>query len=209
MHLSETENHWSYSQSFNMTVDFCVWALEHDGLQTPPFNAHPDGNNILRKAGLQPSEWRSWIARVVELQNQQSLLLEQTAGTNRGQLAIPVFLEDANDPVTAYPAGTLVRDQLHTMWEQYRSFTKERQKWKKLLIQQQRQNDLNQQLWNDLQSYKSRLPGLSIYLVRYPQPVESLLPPASGILTLHSPHFDYKTFRNRVFQIADQLSLNS
>lgn len=52
-------------RSWDGDVDFCVWVLEVDGLQVPPFTHHADGNGQLRAQGLTRSDWQQWISRVV------------------------------------------------------------------------------------------------------------------------------------------------
>lgn len=60
---------WAIDQSFNTFVDFCIWVLEIDGLQVPPFDQHPEGNRILQNQGLNADNWRQWLATVVALQD--------------------------------------------------------------------------------------------------------------------------------------------
>jgi hypothetical protein len=79
MHMLGSSNPWSYSQGFNMFVDFCVWVLEADGVHVPPFDQHSDGDGTLRAAGLDAEGWRIWLARVVNLQYEQQQRHQQRA----------------------------------------------------------------------------------------------------------------------------------
>jgi len=198
---------WLYHQSFNMMVDFCIWVLEQDGLQIPPFDAHSDGDGMLRRAGLQTSEWESWLVHIVELQHQQAQILRQKAGTNKGQMAIPHFLYDAHDPPTAWLGTASVKECLYPMWEQYKMLSRQRKKWEKSVAKQWRASGANQRLWTDLQSYRAYVPSLTIYLVEYSRLVEYLIPPMSGILTLNSDPFNSEDFHRRVLHTAECLSL--
>lgn len=69
--LGSEEKPWFCDYSFNMSVDFCIWILELDGLRVPPFDHHPPGNGILQAAGLDADGWRLWLREVVNLQHQQ------------------------------------------------------------------------------------------------------------------------------------------
>jgi hypothetical protein len=39
MFVRGTTQPWYFSEA----IDFCVWALQQDGLSAPPFDQHPDG----------------------------------------------------------------------------------------------------------------------------------------------------------------------
>jgi hypothetical protein len=46
--LGSEEKPWYCSYRFNMSVDFCIWVLESDGLRVLPFDQHPSGAGISR-----------------------------------------------------------------------------------------------------------------------------------------------------------------
>jgi len=58
---------WHFRTNPDGGVGFCLWALQHDGLQVPPFDRHPAGNGSLRAAGLTPDGWWGWFQRVIAL----------------------------------------------------------------------------------------------------------------------------------------------
>lgn len=207
MYREGTEHPWFYQQGFNMMIDFCVWVLEEDGLQISPFDVHPDGTGILRRAGLQNVAWKSWLAQIVDLQRKQTQILQQTAGTNKGRVAAPHFIYEAHNPPAAWSGTASVKECLDTMWEQYKLLSRQRREWEKPVTKQWQESGANQRLWTDLQSYKARLPSLTLYLIEYAKPVEYLLPPTSSILTVDGNHFDYGNFYHRVLHAAEQLSL--
>lgn len=56
---------------FESIPDFCVWVLERDGLQVPPFDQHPDGNGELRDLGMTGEQWQAWFHKFVSLLDQR------------------------------------------------------------------------------------------------------------------------------------------
>lgn len=54
-------------------IDFCVWALEKDGLRVAPFDQHPDGDGSLRSRGMTTEAWRAWSTRTALLVDQRRL----------------------------------------------------------------------------------------------------------------------------------------
>lgn len=59
----------SIVEDFNIYIDFCVWVLQVDGLNVPPFDKHKKGNKILQNQGLTPDRWQEWIIKVVTTQD--------------------------------------------------------------------------------------------------------------------------------------------
>jgi hypothetical protein len=62
---------------FNRALDFCVWVLEFDGLQAPPFDRHGDGDGSLQALGLDPGTWQVWVAQVAAALGQRVVYQEQ------------------------------------------------------------------------------------------------------------------------------------
>lgn len=56
---------------FYPQVDFCIWVLEQDGLQVPPFDCHPAGDGRLQARGMDADAWRLWGKRIVLLLDQR------------------------------------------------------------------------------------------------------------------------------------------
>ena len=52
-------------------VDFCIWVLEQDGLQVPPFDCHSAGDGRLQARGMDADAWRLWVKRIVLLLDQR------------------------------------------------------------------------------------------------------------------------------------------
>src|SRR5215469_12418908 len=70
-----TEPPWFCDFGFNLCVDFCLWTLEVDGLQVPPFAHHPSGDGALQASEILP-EGRHGKAAWKQLEALQQLPLE-------------------------------------------------------------------------------------------------------------------------------------
>jgi hypothetical protein len=75
-----------YRVGYNRALDFCVWALERDGLQVRPFDRHREGTGALRDVGLDATGWAAWVEAVTEAtvrraasQLERSRLLDRAA----------------------------------------------------------------------------------------------------------------------------------
>src|SRR5712691_2593664 len=66
MRLLHSRNAWHYRQGSDPAVDFCLWVLQVDGLNVPPFDQHPDGDGSLRALGLTEDSWQTWFSRVLD-----------------------------------------------------------------------------------------------------------------------------------------------
>lgn len=62
---------------YSRELDFCIWVLEIDGLEVPPFQHHPDGDKSLRKRGLTVDSWRGWFNAVAAVVASQALYRSQ------------------------------------------------------------------------------------------------------------------------------------
>ncbi|NEO85414.1 MAG: hypothetical protein F6J87_14365 [Spirulina sp. SIO3F2] len=70
---SSESTDWCFDIGSNHKVDFCLWALQWDGLRVAPFQSHPDGTAELRNLGLNAQDWITWFYKVVYSQNSQLL----------------------------------------------------------------------------------------------------------------------------------------
>lgn len=77
LNLNLDDRPFQYRIKFSHFADFCVWVLEIDGLQVPPFCQHPDGNGALQARGLNANNWKSWLAWVVDLDQSYGLSWKQ------------------------------------------------------------------------------------------------------------------------------------
>ncbi|MBO0794512.1 MAG: hypothetical protein J2P36_26660 [Ktedonobacteraceae bacterium] len=79
------ENPWLCLTETDRNANFCIWVLEVDGLRVPPFEHHSEGNGILRAAGLNEGNWRSWVEEMTRLKDQHSYASQK------------LFVQTAND----------------------------------------------------------------------------------------------------------------
>lgn len=61
-------------------------------------------------------------------------------------------------------------------------------------------------LWRALEPYQTRLDGLIIYYIEYPQRIDYLVPPLSVVMTLVDGKLDYKDIIPRAVQAAETLA---
>src|SRR6266480_4720992 len=129
MQLLHSRNSWTYGYGFNMAVDFCIWALEVDGLRALPFDSHADGDGSLQTAGLDANEWQSWLIRVVNLQDKQQQRLrqeEQRDPLKHQKDFSALLLSEAHHPAAAWQGNAAVGNRLATLWDQYGPLSNDR-----------------------------------------------------------------------------------
>lgn len=209
MRLLHSRNSWTFSGGFNMTVDFCIWVLEVDGLYVPPFDQHPEGDGSLRAAGLDAEAWQSWLMRVVNLQYEQQR-------TRKGPLNQQVdwqsvLISEAYNPPRAWIGTATVGNRLAELWTQYGPLSNERNKAEARLARkrQQVETDRRMNLWRDLSPYHSRIPTLVIHMVQYEKPINYLIPPVSVIMTYTGEQPGAAEFRERLLDAAAGLTASS
>jgi hypothetical protein len=107
MYRLGTGPHWFCEYGFNLYVDFCLWTLEVDGLQVPPFAHHPPGDGTLQFAGLDAAGWRAWTDDVVTGQYRQARAVRQP------------FMEETEQWWRSIQARGLSLDQIQDAGRQY------------------------------------------------------------------------------------------
>jgi len=214
MHLLGSRNTFSYSNGFNMMVDFCIWVLEVDGLQVTPFDQHPEGDGSLRAVGLDAGGWQSWLIRVVNLQYEQrqtnmKLVLEDPLNMQKRDFR-SFFIPEVHNPPMAWKGDATIGSRLVELWEQYKPVSNERRKWETKQLRTIRKEDRkgSKRLYDELQPYHSLLPMLEILFVSYAQPINYLIFPVSVIMTATEGQPDVAEFRERVLDAAAGLTAN-
>ena len=197
MHTVGSASPWLFRYDYSRLIDFCLWVLEKDGLQVSPFDAHLPGDNSLRQAGLQASEWLEWLKEVVNLHEQQRQVVLQKHMLG-GQGSLPSEILMASDPPSIWRGNAQVKQHLQELWTQYQPVSSTRRKWLRALTTQIR--SAGQQLWHDLQLYQTRLPALMVYFVEYPQQVLLPIPPISIIMTVVNGSMSGEDFRRQILQ---------
>ncbi len=214
MHMLGSRNTWTYSQGFNMSVDFCIWVLEVDGLQVTPFDQHLDGDGSLRAVGLDALSWQLWLIRVVNLQYEQQQLGTQRAlkdpfNTQKANLA-SFFIPEAMNPSAAWTGDAAIGHRLVELWKQYGPISNERSKWETKQSRRWQKEEARggKILYDELQPYYSRIPTMIIHFVNYAQPINYLISPVSVIMTATEYQPDAAEFREYVLDAAAGLTTN-
>jgi hypothetical protein len=57
---------WSCVCKYDSYIDFLIWILEIDGLQTSTYHQHSDGDHSLRSQGLTMESWELWLTEYVQ-----------------------------------------------------------------------------------------------------------------------------------------------
>src|SRR5258708_5633386 len=192
-----------------MGVDLCIWVVEVDGVDVPPFDQHPEGDGSLSAAGLDAEAWQSWLMRVVNLQYEQQR-------TRKGPLNQQVdwqtvLISEAYSPPRAWIGTATVGNRLAELWTQYGPLSNERNKAEARLARkrQQVETDRRMNLWRDLSPYHSRIPTLVIHMVQYEKPINYLIPPVSVVMTYTGEQPGAAEFRERLLDAAAGLTASS
>ncbi len=187
---------WSWRSGSNMMIDFCVWALETDGLQVSPFNRHPDGSGELRECGLTRQAWWTWFADVVALQ--------ADLGASARAAVAPGYVPPAFDPPAVWAGTPTVGERLRELWKIYGTLSEQRRAWERNTDALIRSVSFRR-LWDDLRPYHTRLVTLHVHLVAYPSPVECPVPPDALVLGINGTLPDGAAFHDAVLRGARNL----
>lgn len=162
---------WHYGTSFDGGVDFCLWALERDGLQVPPIDRHPDADGSLRAAGLDADAWLAWLRRTVAAMDERAEVLQRR----------PPDLDRlrALQPERLWQGSAAVARRLEQLDELYGQVFNRRKRTAELEFHPLA---VNRRLWDALAPYRRATPPLQIALTAYPGPTRLAVPPATLIL---------------------------
>ena len=194
---------WRMSAGFNLSIDFCVWILEVDGLHVPPFTHHPRYVGQLQTIGLTAATWYGWLERVVALQ----VDCDRQASARRGTDALFELMgsHPAYTPARAWPGDLHIREQLTEQWDRYLEVSnRRREREQPLLIPDGPK--LQPTLWEALEPYRTRLEMLKVYLVGYPVAVEHSVPPVSLLIAIGGQEFDQAALRAKILRGAAGLA---
>jgi hypothetical protein len=213
---------WLWSYGFESTIDFCVWALETDGLRVPPFDQHPDGNGELRLRGLTAAAREAWFREVVRMVGDDEArrifwTMVREKMRRRGgpvHLPSPPFM----DPMAAWhgPAevGALLAEWhrlppemamlARERWSGYPRVGNQRHEVEHGTIEMR--HDVTRQLWRELKPYHRCMPRLRVHVVAYPTRVQYVAPPDAVVLGLSEPFTDPMAFRQAVLGAAEAVA---
>jgi hypothetical protein len=191
---------WTFSTSDHPEIEFCVWALQRDGLRAPPFDLHADGDGELRSAGLTADAWSAWLAGVVG--EVASLQERRQADFTQGMERFFIGLERPPTPqemhelaveprperaaVELWAGAPGVGERLGELRDEYRTWRSRRESEMREVVQAglaelSARPDTGNRLWRAIQRYRP-LPPLWFFMVDYPDTVLAVVPPASAVL---------------------------
>ncbi|HTK07094.1 MAG TPA: hypothetical protein VL485_07995 [Ktedonobacteraceae bacterium] len=207
MHLLHSRNSWYYSISFDIMIDFCIWALQVDGLHVPPFDKHPNGNNSLRDAGLSSADWQAWLLRVLHQQSEFKQTLQLQASVDLLKDLILQRSPAPHYPPSVWNGRNTIRERLLELWEQYGPISNQRKRQEPAFARRLRKEEQKsgKRLYDELRPYYKRIPPLSIYLVAYEQPLDCLVLPSTLLMTQQEGQPEPEEFRERVLAAAEEL----
>lgn len=64
--INDESPSWSCGCQYNSCIDFLIWVLEIDGLQTSTYYQHSDGDHSLRSQGLTLESWELWMTECIQ-----------------------------------------------------------------------------------------------------------------------------------------------
>lgn len=165
---------FSYGDSL-VDLHFALWVLTEDGLQVPPFDAHPEGDQQLRDVGLRAEDWRQWVRALIEAEERARYQLMSLAVRARGAFA--------QNPAQVWAGPPAVANALDALWQQYRTTV-----WPAtidLLHEHRRMiaSMTHQSWWLNLPSPESFDQSWTFYSVAYPRIVWYPVTPSSLIIT--------------------------
>jgi hypothetical protein len=234
MQLLYSRHPWSLRYGPDPTINFCFWVLQADGLRVPPFDQHQGGDGSLRDLGLTEASWRAWFLRVLDAQQrkqdeeqlqQQSLAayLKISGEPDVEHLSRRYQAEQlklSNDPplppppeMSSYHASwrgsTAIRDRLIELAEPYKHVYCQYDMLCSDLIRawDEEERRSGTHLYNELQSYHTRIPSLVVYFVLYEHPLDYLIPPATLIMTVQEGQPNPQEFHERVLAAAAELAV--
>ncbi len=209
------ENSWSYGCETSMEIDFCLWVLEMDGLRVAPFDQHPDGDAVLRHAGLTAQAWQAWFNAVVAFESSESKFervgppVESSAGgpaQATPPLAWPDMLVPIRKTVDLWTGAPAVGALLAQLWERYLPLASGRRARVSSFLGAFTHSDGRRALRQDLVPYHARLPFLKAYLVAYPAQILHPIPPASVVVALGAEEPTYQEFHASILRAAEALA---
>lgn len=176
MEMQAQKNSFRLSYGFQMHVDFCVWILEQDGLQVPPFDLRPKRDGQLQAAGLQATEWQQWFSQVVTHPDQ--------------------------NPMELWVGDPQVKSLLEQKWIAYTPISHERGNWEAPLARIW-SHELSP-LWQELAQHAPSA-QCDVSLVLYSKPLEYLVPPHSAVVSVPYGYLESDAFRTALLRIVQTL----
>jgi hypothetical protein len=223
---------WTFGTSTDLTIDFCVWVLQVDGLRVAPFDRHPDGDGRLRDIGLNETDWRVWFAEMVRKRpaRGESLPPDPVPEDDLDLLYSPEppSAEDVEryrkrlqdrTPAGQWHGNPAISNELLRLWIDYvrrrsqqsrESCARRPRERMRLPPEAQRTQGAGQRrLWTAIQRYRP-LPPLDLLIVTYPARIVQVFPPDRAVLAQPHPetvlYTSDEAFEEQILEAARQLS---
>lgn len=235
MRLLHSRNSWHYSQGSEPAVDFCLWVLQVDGLQVPPFDHHPEGDGSLRALGLTADDWQTWFLRALDpaqrkrdveqlrqIHMAEYLKLAQEPDLEHlGRRHQAEFLKISTEPPLPPPpefhsyhaswaGSTAINHKLIELEKQYKQIANQRQALVSTVEIALHQKEVTRKaatrLYDDLKPYHNRIPPLNICLAAYEYPLDYIVAPALLLITVQEGQPGLQEFRERVLAAVAELA---
>jgi len=189
MFVRGTTPSWFLSQDTSDVLNFCLHVLQQDGLHSPPFDGHPDGDGSLRAVGMTAETWQTWFTDVIKIQRDYERTIHQWAQEQHADMgqSMPPFDKRIGQPALAWSGNSAVRKPLQELWEQHQQrITANRGLDKKILTTQIMQRETARRpinLWQELRPYHQRIPPLTVYYIHYVGGVDLVVSPDTVLLS--------------------------
>jgi hypothetical protein len=178
MFTHETNNTWHVRLGFDMHIDYCIWLLEHLGLQVPPFDKHFPPLSIKFMEDFTQSNWLLWLHQLVALRVKILEDFDRMSIEDIKKMQIGVILAD---PVRLWPGENNTKNILNTLLQEYRSnVVSERQD----LTSTNAKYISIKEIWSKSIIFKENIDFLNIIHVGYVKKSILFMPPQSIILSL-------------------------
>jgi len=205
---SRSSDRWSWSSYVERPVDFCVHALQRDGLRVRPFDQHPDGDRSLRDAGLDAWIWQTWLTTVIDGHarlNGAAVIADKTKVDHQ---AVIDLAESFFSPWRLCPGPTAIKARLEALWAEFeggpnaeppdrKTTAPERDLMDRLLP------DGGARIWRGLVPYHEWLSTLNVYLVDYVAPAVLTIPPLTCVIAAAA---DHEAYARQVISAAEALA---
>lgn len=180
---------WFWSEQYFAPVDLAVQALVRDGMQVPPFDAHPDGDGTLRAGGLTATSWHAWLAALVALHAEMRTIAVTRSSMSPHERRTRPWAPPTGlaEPWTLCPGSEDLRARLREMFIEPPRPADLADPVDALLHSQPVEAphpgpSAQRRLWRDLSSFADRLPSLAVLVVHYPVPAVLPVPPTTCLI---------------------------
>lgn len=144
-------------------ANFAVSVLMADGLRIAPFDVHPSGDRVLRKAGLTAEIWLEWVRVLTESHDDVGRVSLRPTSQDEWQ-KLRTVVEPLVRPATVCPGPEELRLRLDDLWAQE---TENMERWKRNASVK-----YSGTFWARVfRSIPPQSLGATFYLVTYPVPV--------------------------------------